>query len=73
MATKTVTTAENIMSRKASYVPGDDLRELTAPMRDVDGHLWMAGTKFRPFYAGYNNVSGQTERTITLIGVPDED
>lgn len=68
MSPKTVTTTQEIKSRRASAVPGDNLRELTQPMRDTDGYIWPRGTRYRPASGGRNNVSGQDERTVTIVG-----
>lgn len=41
-----------IESKRASEIPGDDLRELTAPATDDTGRTWPAGTTFRPLSRG---------------------
>jgi hypothetical protein len=53
---KTVRFYGKIQSKKASYVPGDSLRELTAPALGADGVEYSEGTRYRPLCSGFDNI-----------------
>jgi len=57
-----------IWSRRASYVPGDTLRELTRPATDTEGRTWPKGSKFQPQSFGIDNTTGSLCQRVVFVG-----
>lgn len=57
-----------IKSKKASYIPGDNLREMTDGHVDLTGRTWPRGTKYRPSSAGHDSAAGSDTQTVIIAG-----
>jgi hypothetical protein len=59
---------EIIMSRCASNVPGDTLREMTADHVDASGRVWPVGTVYQPVSAGRDSTRGLDTQIVSIAG-----
>lgn len=59
---------KGLVSKAASRVPGDPLRELIKPASDIEGNYYPRGTKFTPISGGYDNHLLGTVQTVLIDG-----
>jgi hypothetical protein len=55
-----------IESRRASFVPGDQLREMTRSHVDITGRIWPVGTRYCPQSIGHNDVIGRDCQVVSI-------
>ena len=58
--------SRGLVSKAASRVPGDPLRELIKPASDIEGNYYPQGTKFTPISGGYDNHLLGTVQTVLI-------
>lgn len=56
-----------IKSKPATRVPGDTMRELTAPATDTQGRHWGRGTRFQPQSSGMDHRLGRIVARVVIL------